>query len=138
MKYSMKKYSTKLVCLVLMAALTWSGYGNVLCYGQDGHVAVESALHNHCHDHDEHASAPAHDETHGDEIQASDGCSPCVDVLIGHAGEPIRLKNMVSLGSLSYNTAYSVGIRLLTAAANIKTYDSFSFFTPLRSIVLLT
>ena len=121
-----------------MAALTWSGYGNVLCYGQNGHVAVEPALHRHCHDHDEHASSPGHDKILGVEIQASDGCNPCVDVLIAHDSEPIRLKKVVSLSGLTANIASAVGARSLTAGVRFKTDESCSFFTPLKNIVLLT
>lgn len=133
----MKNYLTKLVCIALIAALSWSGFGNVLCYGTDGHVAVEPAFHDHCHGH----GAPSehrHREAHGLAIEALDDCNPCVDVLLGHDGEPIRLKNTVSFGDIGTGIPFYADVSPLTAAANNTTYNTFSFFTPLKSIILLT
>ncbi|MCF7956192.1 MAG: hypothetical protein K9M75_10345 [Phycisphaerae bacterium] len=80
-----KKYFCVLVCLVIAGNVS---QGVVLCFGQGGHLAIESALHKDHSDHCSHASNT--DTDHSDQKKPAFGhghrhaanCQPCVDVLI--------------------------------------------------------
>lgn len=75
-----KKYFCVIVCLLIAGNVS---QGVVVCFGSDGHVAVEGAFHeDHCggtghNEHSEH-DQPTFEHVHGHE----EHCHPCVDVPI--------------------------------------------------------
>ena len=74
---------TKLVCIVLVGAVSLSCSSGVLCYGDDGHVAIELLLHDHC-GHSGHEDDSSHRESEHPVFVISDACSPW------HAGMPSK------------------------------------------------
>ena len=131
---------SKLVRFVLIAVVVCNGYGNVLCFGNDGHVAIEPAFHDHCsHDHD-HGHYHDSDRTCREEAEhvLTVSCSPCTDVMVAADFEPVRTKN------LTQSVFVYSGIGLTRAPVSFDhgrcgfNADSSSYFTPLRTIVLLT
>jgi hypothetical protein len=128
----MHKIVSKFVRFSLILAVTFSSYGNVLCYGSDGHVAIEPLFHNHC-GHDEHE----HDENQGRDSVCLNSCSPCQDVLIRNDLEPARMKNSVSFCNFHFSNSVSKEITSCFAI-RIAQYEISSFFAPLNSIRLLT
>ena len=66
---------------VLMGSMLLSGSsGLVLCVGDEGHVAVEVAHHDHC-GHSHHGEVPGHKDTaHPDVADAASCARACVDV----------------------------------------------------------
>jgi len=78
-----KKYFCVIVCLVIAGNVS---QGVVLCFGQGGHVAIESAFHK---DHGDHCGHASHTDTdHSDQKHPvfdhdhAANCQPCVDVPI--------------------------------------------------------
>lgn len=127
---------SKLVRITLILTLIFNGCGSVLCYGNDGHIAVEPIFHNHCdHDHEhKHENRTEHEDI---ETHLKDKCSPCVDILISTDVGPIRtqlqpLHNESLLNGVVVNSIDSLG------TTNTHREDIFSFFRPLKTIVLLT
>ncbi|MHC4926692.1 MAG: hypothetical protein ACYTER_05065 [Planctomycetota bacterium] len=138
----MSQLMTKLVHFILIALLVCNGYGNVVCFGSDGHIAIEPAFHDHCatsHDHG-HGHHHHSDTAHRDETESclDVSCSPCTDMLITTDLEPARLQT-----STQSEVAHS-GIDLKTVADSYNHHcyecnvDPFSYFTPLETIILLT
>ncbi|MHC4617794.1 MAG: hypothetical protein ACYTEQ_08580 [Planctomycetota bacterium] len=115
----------------------------VLCIGEDGHMAVEAVSSNCC------GSFPVSVSERGVGVFAADGrsangedCGSCVDIPLS-AGAVGSL-SMGKKINLSFPAATAV-ISLSAAAAQIselksalKSFELFPFFTPLRSVILLT
>ncbi|MHC5199468.1 MAG: hypothetical protein ACYSO1_05055 [Planctomycetota bacterium] len=128
---------TKLVCIVLVGAVSLSCSSGVLCYGDDGHVAIELMLHDHC-GHSGHEDDSSHRESEHPVFVISDACSPCTDVLMGQEREPVRKQQSNPCGQAE---AVAVLGDVLTACGCKDACiipDQTPFFTPLKSIVLLT
>ncbi len=129
-----------LVCLLVA---TSSVQGTVLCFGADGHVEFEPALHERCSDHD-HCRSSEHDRSSSETEREEGGpCDhgPCVDVpvevnlaRISETTEPLNVAfvavvadAMVALGQfdcLEYNLVSNV-------------FFDTSYFSPLRTVILL-
>ncbi len=127
-----------LICLLIVGN---SAHGTVLCFGSDGHIEIESAFHERCDD-------PAHSQP-TDQKQLSyqsdhvkdKHCEPCVDIPIStdlakitsvpkhlNSTFPAPVTNVIVLADKfnlsAYNSASSA-------------FDATSYFTPLRSVILL-
>lgn len=120
----LKKYFCVIVCLVIAGNVS---QGVVLCFGQSGHVAIESAFHN---DHADHCGHAAHTDTdHSDQKHPTFDrghdhtahCHPCVDV-------PIP----VDVAKLSNFSQYNDTISISPAHAFLVTADAD--FTALNSV----
>lgn len=136
----MRNILAKLVRFVLIAVVGCNSYGNVLCFGNDGHVAIEPAFHDHCghdHDHGHHSHSDADHRQDADRFLTV-SCSPCTDVMVATDFEPARTKN------LTPSVFVHSGIDLTTDPVSFDhgrhgcNADPSSYFTPLRTIVLLT
>jgi len=137
-----KKYFCVLVCLVIAGNVS---QGVVLCFGQGGHVAIESAFHK---DHGDHCGQASHTDTdHSDQKHPAfdhdhaANCQPCVDVPI--PVDVAKLKNFAQYNdTISITTAHA--IRATTAYANLKVLKSAfdhsadsTYCASLRTVIIL-
>ena len=133
-----KKCLIVLVCLLMVGN---SAHGVVLCFGADGHVEVESAFHERCDDH-AHSQPTDQNQFSYESDHVEDGhCEPCIDIQISiglakitrapkqlnftfsaPAANAVVLANKFDLSA--YNSASSA-------------FDAASYFTPLRTVILL-
>ena len=132
----MSRLISKTVSIILALTIVYGGYGNVLCYGDDGHIALEPVFHNHC-DHDHEHKHESHAEHEDVETNLSDKCSPCVDILNSTDIEPVRiqllsLSNPADFHLIAANSVDPLGI------VNTDQKSLSSFFKPLKTIILLT
>ena len=133
-----KKCFVVLICLLIVGN---SAHGAVLCFGSDGQIEIESAFHERCDD-------PAHSQP-TDQKQLSyqsdhvkdRNCEPCVDIPISiglakisrvpkqlNSTFPAPVANVIVLGNKFNLSAYN-------SASN--TFAATSYFTPLRTVILL-
>ena len=137
-KQMYKKCFVVLICLLIAGNLT---HGTVLCFGADGHTELESAFHEHCDD-PVHSSAPDQNQlSYEAEHEKGKHCEPCVDVPIS-----IGLAK-ISRASTKLNPAFPAQVTnmiVLTDKYNLPAYNSASntfaapsYFTPLRTVILL-
>ena len=137
-KQMYKKYFVMFICLLIAGNLT---QGVVLCFGADGHIELESAFHKQCED-PVHSYASDQNKLHY-EAHHVEGkhCDPCVDVpisidlaKISHTPKqsnptfPITAANMIAGTDKPNSSAYNF-------APN--TFVATSYFTPLRTVIML-
>ncbi len=137
-KQMYKKCFIVLICLLIAGNLT---HGTVLCFGADGHIELESAFHERC-DHPVH-SYPSDQNQLSSEAEHEIGkhCGSCVDVAISiglakisrastqlNPTFPAPVANMIVLTDKFDFSAYN-------SASN--TFSATSYFTPLRTVILL-
>lgn len=125
---------------VLLAGLicvsSGSGFFAVICYGADGHVAVEAIVHNHCAcpQPDESNSAKTFIGLYAEHEHCKDTLAPSNPLLVKH-------KSKYSSGNIFSTT-------LVVKHAAVCDYPFLgrfadqsnpfpSFYTPLRTVVLL-
>ena len=127
-----------LICLLIVGN---SAHGVVLCFGVDGHIEIESAFHERCDD-------PAHSQpTDQKQLSYRSGhvkdkhCEPCVDIPIS-----ISLAKITRVPKQSNSTfpAPATNVIVLANKFNLSAYnsastafDAASYFTPLRTVILL-
>jgi hypothetical protein len=117
-----------------MAAVMCSGCGSVLCQGQDGHIAFEPVVHNHCH-HEEDAHHP---DKHQQAVNVIlNACSPCEDVAIGYDMELVRLHDGTQFDPVDFGSGFLDVVAASNDILNEQKAVS-TFFTPLETIRLLT
>jgi len=128
-----------LMCLFLIGNVA---RGTVLCFGADGHIEFESAFHIHCDDH-------AHDQPVGHCRQSFETghegsgspAGPCVDV-------PLTIDLLkISHATPHFGPAFAVAatepittgenFNLCVLSSSPYTLFSTSYFTPLRTVILL-
>ena len=137
-KQMYKKCFVVLICLLIAGNLT---HGTVLCFGADGHIELESAFHERC-DHPVH-SYPSDQNQLSSEAEHEIGkhCGSCVDVAIS-----IGLAK-ISRASTQLNPTFPAPVAnmiVLTDKFDFSAYNSAtntfaapSYFTPLRTVILL-
>jgi hypothetical protein len=137
-KQMCKKSMVVLICLLMIGNLV---QGTVLCFGTDGHVELESAFHKRC-DHSVQSYASDQNQLSYEAVhEKNKHCEPCVDVPISIGlAETFRMPEQ-------FNNTYPVPAANLIVAGdkvNFSEYDSASntfaassYFTPLRTVVLI-
>ncbi len=122
-----------LVCLFLLGN---SMHGTVLCFGADGHIEFESAFHEQC---SSCAGSESSEQSHFS--CEAEHCGPCVDVpisiglaKISQATEQLNPMLAVSVANVVV-AAGEFGFSANNLASN--TFVDTSYFTPLRTIILL-
>jgi len=138
MKQIYKKCFVVLICLLVVGNLA---PGIVLCFGADGHIEVESAFHERCDD--TAHSQPTDQKQLSYQVDHIEDrhCEPCVDIPISislakitrvskqlNSTFPAPVTNMIVLANKFNLSAYN-------SASN--TFDATSYFTPLRTVILL-
>jgi len=134
-------YRKSIVVLICLLIVGNSAHGTVLCSGADGHIEIESAFHERCDD-------PVHSQPAGQkqlsyeaDHQKSKHCEPCVDVPIS-----IGLAK-IARASKQLNPTFPAPVTNVIVAAdklNFSAYNSASntfaatsYFTPLRTVILV-
>ena len=137
-KQMYKKCFVVFICLLIAGNLT---HGTVLCFGADGHIELESAFHERC-DHPVHSYPSDQNQVSSEaEHEIGEHCEPCVDVPISiglakitlvpeqlNSTFPAPATNVVVLANKFNLSAYNF-------ASN--TFAAPSYFTPLRTVILL-
>jgi len=137
-KQMYKKCIAVFICLLIAGSLT---HGTVLCFGSDGHIEIESAFHERC-DHPVHSYASDQNQLSSEaEHEICKHCGPCVDIPIS-----IGLAK-ISRASTQLNPTFLVpatNVIVATDKLNFSicnfasdTFAATSYFTPLRTVILL-
>ncbi len=133
-----KKCMVVLICLLIIGNLA---QGTVLCFGADGHVELEPAFHKHC-DHPVHSHASDQNQhSHEAGHEKCKHCEPCVDIPISFGLEKISpvAKQLNSTFFVPATKAIVLTDNLDFSAYKLisKTFVDTSYFTPLRTVILL-
>ena len=142
MKITRKKMYKK--CIVVLVCLSIAGnlaHGTVLCFGADGHTELESAFHERCDD-------PVHSYALDQSPLSSEGeheickhCGPCVDIPISIGLAKIspvtKQLNPTFLVSAANTIALADKFDLSAYNSISDTFVDTSFFTPLRTVIML-
>ncbi len=137
-KQMYKKYFVVFICLLIAGNLT---HGTVLCFGADGHIELESAFHERC-DHPVHSYASDQNQLSSEaEHEICKHCGPCVDmpisndlVKISNTPQKLITKFLVPTTYMLIDTD-KLNSFVYNLASN--TFTDTSYFTPLRTVVLL-
>jgi len=138
------RISHRLVCsIACLLLLCNASEGIVLCVGSGGHVALESAFHDH------HNSCGRENlGTAGEQAEDADshvhsrGCRPCVDIPVwmGLPQENLsaaKAKVISQAGACSAESEAILQAKFISLAHSLPDYLPGPFFRPLRTIVLL-
>ena len=134
-------YKKCIVVLIGLSIVVNLAHGTVLCFGSDGHTELESAFHERCDD-PVHSYAPdQYQLSYEAEHEKGKHCEPCVDVPIS-----IGLAK-ISQTSTKLNPTFPAPVTnmiVLTDKFDFSEYNSASYtfaatsyFTPLRTVILL-
>ena len=137
-KQMYKKCIVVLICLLIAGNFT---HQTVLCFGADGHIELEFAFHERC-GHPVHSYASDQNQLSFEaEHEIGEHCEPCVDVPISiglakishpstklNSTFPAPVTNVIVLTDKFDFSAYN-------SASN--TFTATSYFTPLRTVILL-
>jgi hypothetical protein len=137
-KQMYKKCFVVLICLSIAGNLA---HGTVLCFGSDGHTELESAFHERCDDPVHSYALDPKKLSRKAEHEKGKHCEPCVDITIS-----IGLAK-ISRTSTQLNLTFPAPVTnmiVLTDKFNLSAYNSASntfaatsYFTPLRTVILL-
>ena len=137
-KQMYKKCVIVLLCISIAANLT---HWKVLCFGADGHIELESAFHKCC-DEQDHSFAPVQNvfsSKAGHEL--CNHCGPCIDVPISNDLVQISNTPQKIITKFPLPTTYMLidTDKLNSSVYNVasNTFSDTSFFSPLRTVVLL-
>jgi len=134
-----KKSIVMVICLLMVGDST---KGTVLCFGADGHIEIESAFHERC---DNPADCCASDKNQlSSEAVRVKGkhCEPCVDFPISTGlakiSRPPKQQPNPTFPVVATNVIVAAD-KLNSSACNSapNTFDATSYFTLLRTVVLL-
>ncbi len=132
-----KEFIIVFLCLLIIGNLS---HWQVLCYGADGHIELESAFHDRCDDPD-HSSAPDQNvlsSKAGHEICKH--CGPCVDIpisndllQISNTPQKLKLKFLVPTTYMLIDTD-----KLSSSVYNLapNTFTDTSYFDALKTVIL--
>ena len=138
----MKNKNITILIIALICCNSAGGFFTVICHGSDGHVAIEPARHNHCQC-PESGEKTGHDEPEGLFIDPATGHEHCTDTIaFSNILIPERKNKKLSTQPALSNTLFLKTISAQSAsfceAWATQCNDLPSFFTPLRTIILLT
>jgi len=134
-----KEYVTVLICLAIIG--NWL-HAPVVCLGANGHIELESAFHERCHDTACFQTAHEDPRLHTSNTPQNDKhCGHCIDIPV-----PVHLINVSrttkSLDTVSASPLADVAsiaqtqiLSTNTLAANF--FAAIPYFTPLRTVILL-
>ncbi len=133
-----KKFIVVLICLLIVGN---PAHGVVLCFGAEGHIKIEPAFHERCddpvHSHASDKNQLSYEAGH----EKGKHCEPCVDVpislglaKISHVSKQLNLTLPVAVTNVIV-AADKLNFSAYNSAPN--TFDAASYFTPLRTVILL-
>jgi hypothetical protein len=124
-----------------MSVSSTGGAFTAICHGSDGHIAVEPLLHNHC-------ECPGTGEAVDQDKVAGSSIESAADH--GHCRDSIAASNFIfsirKNVKTSIHNVFSANIFLKSDSTHSKSFfgylsaqnhDLSSFFTPLRTVILL-
>ncbi|MFQ5771531.1 MAG: hypothetical protein ACE5HX_13415 [bacterium] len=137
-KQMYKKCIAVFICFLIVGNLA---HGTVLCFGSDGRIEIESAFHECCN-HPVHSYASDKNQLSSEaEHEIGKHCGPCVDVPISIGLAKIsRASKQLNLTFLAPATNVIVATDKLNFSAYNSASNTFvatSYFTPLRTVILL-
>ncbi|MDT8300907.1 MAG: hypothetical protein RQ760_05430 [Sedimentisphaerales bacterium] len=133
-----KKYIMVFLCLLIVGNIA---YWNVLCFGADGHIELESAFEKCCDDPDYCAAPNQNGLSYKTDHETCKHCGPCLDIPI--------LNNLVQISNTppkiitkfpASKTYMLIDIdKINSTVYNVasNTFNDTSYFDPLRTVVLL-
>ena len=130
------KIITLLIALICVSPI--NGLFTVICYGSDGHITVEPILHNHCDCHESEGGSHQKDSS----IAFSSDHSHCKDTLAA-SGVVISVRKNIKtqlakvLVQSLYQKSISNHITSFSRHPLLWNTELSSFFTPLRTVILL-
>jgi uncharacterized membrane protein len=135
----MKKLRTTILLAALVGIVFSSSVSTVLCQGDDGHKAIETSLHNHCPSHAEHGE---NDGEHGHGRSLAQTHNHCSDTVLT---TNLVVSEQKTVSKTKLTVANNISQKMSDSSANAASkinncwnIESTSFFTPLRTIVLLS
>ncbi|MBW8039213.1 MAG: hypothetical protein FVQ85_04355 [Planctomycetes bacterium] len=133
-----KKYVVVFICLLIIGNLA---QGTVLCFGADGHIELEYAFHKCC-DHPVHSCASEQNQLSSEPgHEKGRHCEPCVDVPFFFGLAKITCmpeKIIATLLATATNVIFVAEKPSFSAYNSISnTLKTTSYFTPLRTVILL-
>ncbi len=133
-----KKCIVVLICLLIVGN---PAHRVVLCFGAEGHIKIEPAFHERCDDPVHSYASDKNQLSYEAGHEKGKHCEPCVDVpisiglaKISHVSKqlnptlPVAVTNVIVAADKLNFSAYN-------SAPN--TSDAASYFTPLRTVILL-
>jgi len=137
-KQTYKKCVVVLICLLIVGNLA---QGVVLCFGSDGHVEFESAFHERCDGHSHSQPTDQKQLSYQSDPIKDKNCEPCVDlpVYISLAKISRVSKQLNSTFSAPATNAVVLANKSNLSAYNSasNTFDATSYFTSLRTVILI-
>jgi len=139
-KYVGRGFITVLICLSLIGN---SVYGTVLCFGADGHIEFESAVHTQCMDHvDSQSTDHGHRSSEG-KHEHDKHChnGQCVDVPVSFG--LAKISQTVEQLNLAFAAPVAGGIaagKQSDCSEHLPASNAFAvtpYFIPLRTVILL-
>ena len=134
----MDRLTAKFVRIVLILTVVGSGYGNVVCYGSDGHITVEQAFHTHCEHSRDYRQQGDHNRHEDVQACLSNDCLPCVDVVVSADLAPVRSQHSSVYVLTSLNLVAGNSLDFARSDVDGGFAHLPSFFKPLKTIILLT
>jgi len=131
-------------CVVVLISLLIVGnlaHGTVLCFGADGHIELESAFHERCNDPIHSQLVDQHQLSYEAGHKKEKHCEPCLDIpiSIGIAKISHIPKYLNPTFLVPATNIIVAGDKLNFPAYNFasNTFVATSYFTPLRTVILL-
>jgi hypothetical protein len=137
-KLTYKKCLVVLICLLMLGNLAHEA---VLCFGSNGHIEIESAFHERCDDLAHSQPTDTKQLSYQSDHVKDKHCEPCVDIpiTIGLAKITHVSKQLNSTFPAPATNAIVLANKFDLSAYNSASsaFDATSYFTPLRSVILL-
>jgi len=135
-----QKVTILLIGIVFLSPL--SGFLTVICHGSDGHIAVEPLVHNHC-ECPEIGEAEHQDKIAGSSIESAADHGHCKDSiatsgLIFSTRKNVKTSIYKVFSANLFLKSNSTLSRSFFGYLSTRSHELSSFFTPLRTIILLT
>ena len=133
----MKKRITITLLIGLLSINYLSGYMTVICHGNDGHISVESASHNHC-------DCPIKNNMNSDKDSE---ISNLLSIDHIHCTDTLRVSNLYAvkqgnvkspISMISTTDVFYISNIVPTYSLNRYSISNIdNFFTPLQTIILI-
>lgn len=130
----------KTIIILLIGMIFWSlmsGHSTVICYGADGHIAVEPAVHNHCSGLETDTISLEQGELYVSESHGHCTDSAAISNILGPIRKNGDFAQDISVLSSCIHTAITTHTPSIFREYAISDLHFSSFHTPLQTIVLL-
>lgn len=133
----MRIFINKCVYVVLIFTVVLASGGRVVCHRADGHVTVKSAFDNCCRGRETQNDRA---NVKSEFLNASpESCGPCIDTPASDdLMKPLDAKSSVQISTATLNMIIIEKPVFSSNYSDPISYSVSPFFTPLRTIVLLT